>query len=71
MACRVAPAIPAVTVAATGTVSITLPATDGDPLRFLLVTKPKHGLLLGFPPALTYTPDSGYAGLGQLHLPRQ
>lgn len=52
----------AVTVAATGTVSITLPATDGDPLRFQLVTRPKHGLLLGFPPALTYTPDSGYAG---------
>ncbi len=52
----------AVTVTAASPISITLPATDGDPLRFQLVTKPKHGLLLGFPPALTYTPDSDYAG---------
>lgn len=52
----------AVTVNSNGTVSLTLPATDGDPLRFQLVTKPQHGLLLGLPPALTYTPDSGYAG---------
>ena len=53
----------AVTVAAGSAVSITLPATDGDPLRFQLVTKPKYGLLLGLPPALSYTPNSGYAGL--------
>jgi hypothetical protein len=53
----------AVTVAAGSAVSITLPATDDDPLRFQLVTKPKYGLLLGLPPALSYTPNSGYAGL--------
>jgi len=52
----------AVTVNSNSTVSLTLPATDGDPLRFQIVTKPQHGLLLGLPPALTYTPDSGYAG---------
>lgn len=35
---------------------------DGDPLTFTVVTQPTSGLLSGAPPALTYTPNSGFSG---------
>ena len=46
-------------------VSIPLTATSpqGFPLTYTVVTPPLHGLLSGFGPALTYTPNSGYTGL--------
>jgi MYXO-CTERM domain-containing protein len=44
--------------------AITLSATDveGDPLNYTLQTPPSHGTLSGTPPAVTYTPDTGYRG---------
>ncbi len=35
---------------------------DDDPLAFLVGTGPAHGALSGTPPALTYTPATGYSG---------
>ena len=47
-------------------VSFTLEATDieTDPMRlqFQILTLPKHGLLMGSPPKMTYTPSSDYHG---------
>ncbi len=42
-------------------IAIPLVATDVDPLTYD-VESPAHGLLSGIPPALTYTPDTGFAG---------
>ncbi len=42
-------------------VAITLQATDEDALLYQ-VTRPAHGVLQGIPPALTYSPDTGYSG---------
>jgi len=43
---------------------ITLLATDpdGDPLVYLIVTPPSHGVLSGSGPSVTYTPSNGYNG---------
>jgi uncharacterized repeat protein (TIGR03803 family)/probable HAF family extracellular repeat protein len=35
---------------------------DHDPLTYRIVTAPRHGLLTGSAPALTYTPAPGYVG---------
>ncbi|MBI1762031.1 MAG: tandem-95 repeat protein, partial [Acidobacteria bacterium] len=35
---------------------------DGGTLRFMIVTQPRNGLLLGTPPALTYTPRLDFNG---------
>lgn len=35
---------------------------DGDPLSFSVASAPLHGTLSGVAPALTYTPDPGFAG---------
>jgi cysteine-rich repeat protein len=45
-------------------VAITLTATDLDSpeLTYTIETSPAHGSLTGTPPAVTYTPDLGYAG---------
>ncbi|HYO55550.1 kelch repeat-containing protein [Archangium sp.] len=45
-------------------VAVTLLASDadGDALTYTLVTQPAHGTLTGTPPALLYTPDSGFTG---------
>ncbi|MFB6272541.1 MAG: Ig-like domain-containing protein [Salinibacter sp.] len=45
-------------------VEVTLDAADvdGDELDFQVETPPKHGSLSGEPPALTYAPQSGFAG---------
>ncbi len=44
--------------------AITLAATDADNdlLTYAVVTQPAHGLLSGTPPAVSYTPMSGYTG---------
>jgi 5-hydroxyisourate hydrolase-like protein (transthyretin family) len=44
--------------------AITLTATDADsdPLTYNIVDSPTHGSLEGTPPAVTYTPASGYSG---------
>jgi N-acyl-D-amino-acid deacylase len=49
-------------------VDLTLTATDpdGDDLDYTIVDPPAHGTLTGTPPHLTYTPDTGYAGLDAL-----
>jgi hypothetical protein len=36
---------------------------DGDPLTFSLASSPVHGFLSGTSPNLTYTPQTGFAGL--------
>lgn len=36
---------------------------DGDGLTFSIVSEPEHGVLIGDPPNLTYTPDQDYAGV--------
>jgi hypothetical protein len=43
-------------------VAITLTATDEDDLTYRIVSQPDHGLLLGAPPALSYTPNTGFVG---------
>lgn len=45
-------------------VPMTLGGTDpeSDPLAFSIFTQPAHGTLSGTAPALTYTPEEGYAG---------
>ncbi len=45
-------------------VLITLTGTDvdGDALTFAVATPPASGFLSGTPPALTFTPDAGFAG---------
>ena len=43
-------------------VAITLTATDEDALTYRIASQPDHGLLLGAPPALSYTPNTGFAG---------
>ncbi len=43
-------------------VAIDLTAADSDPLTYK-VGAPARGVLLGIPPALTYIPDSGFAGI--------
>ncbi len=35
---------------------------DGDPITFELLNKPKHGLLRGTPPLLTYEPKANFFG---------
>ncbi|MBX3010129.1 MAG: hypothetical protein KF832_01435 [Caldilineaceae bacterium] len=45
--------------------AITLLAADDDPMTYKLVEPPAHGVLLGTPPALIYTPDSGFVGTDQ------
>jgi hypothetical protein len=44
-------------------VAITLTATDEDALIYRIVSQPDHGLLLGTPPALSYTPNTGFVGM--------
>lgn len=43
---------------------VTLVATDpdGDPLSWLLIASPAHGMLSGSMPNVTYEPDDGYVG---------
>ncbi|WP_324725975.1 Ig-like domain-containing protein [Actomonas aquatica] len=45
-------------------VSLTLTASDleSDPLTFLVVAQPEHGVLSGTAPALTYSPEPGFSG---------
>jgi hypothetical protein len=43
-------------------VAITLTATDEDAITYRIVSQPDHGLLLGTPPALSYTPNTGFVG---------
>jgi hypothetical protein len=43
-------------------IAITLSASDADTVTYKLIDPPAHGVLLGTPPALTYTPDSGFTG---------
>ncbi len=50
-----------VTVDESSSVAVTLTADDADPLTYK-VGNPTHGVLLGAPPMLTYSPDSGYFG---------
>ncbi len=50
-----------VNTTADNAVAITLVATDEDTLTYDLVP-PANGLLLGIPPALTYTPNTGFVG---------
>jgi hypothetical protein len=42
--------------------AITLTASDEDALTYIIVNPPAHGSLIGAPPNLTYSPDSGFAG---------
>ncbi len=42
-------------------IAVNLTATDEDALTYQ-VTQPAHGLLLGIPPALTYSPNSDFVG---------
>lgn len=42
--------------------SITISATDTDPLIYTIVTPPAHGALSGLAPNLTYSPDTNYGG---------
>jgi hypothetical protein len=53
-----------VTTAAGTAKSITLAAidTNGDNLTYSIVSQPLNGKLTGIPPAVTYTPSSGYSG---------
>ena len=39
---------------------------DGDPLTYILVSEPKHGVLSGNPPEYTYTPFEDYLGPDRL-----
>lgn len=52
------------TVPADETSAVLLSASDpdGDPLTYTVTDAPEHGTLGGTAPALTYTPDAGYAG---------
>lgn len=43
--------------------SITLGATDNDPLTFRIVTPPANGVLLGIGPAMTYSPNTNFGGV--------
>ncbi len=43
-------------------VTLTGSDIDGDLITFVVVTEPANGLLSGVPPALTYTPNSGFSG---------
>jgi hypothetical protein len=43
--------------------AVTLNASDDEPLLYKLVDSTVHGVLRGTPPALTYTPDSGFTGV--------
>jgi probable HAF family extracellular repeat protein len=45
-------------------VAVTLTGSDpdGDAVTFIVVTGPTHGSLSGTPPALTYTPATGFSG---------
>jgi len=45
-------------------VGVTLTATDpdGDPVNFVILTPPSHGVLTGTAPALTYVPAPNYHG---------
>ena len=52
----------AVTAPGGAPVAINLVASDNDPLTFQ-VGAPRHGVLLGLPPALTYVPDSNFEGV--------
>ncbi|MCB0139602.1 MAG: hypothetical protein KDE50_06795, partial [Caldilineaceae bacterium] len=45
-----------------GAVNVTLQGADDEPLRYQIVEPPQHGFLLGLAPALTYVPNTGYAG---------
>ena len=53
-----------VTTALNTAKNITLTASDadGNPLTYTVVTSPASGTLSGTPPALTYTPLSGFSG---------
>jgi hypothetical protein len=44
--------------------AVRLAATDadGEPLTYIVVTQPGHGILTGTPPDLTYTPNTNYTG---------
>ncbi|WP_257387797.1 putative Ig domain-containing protein, partial [Tahibacter caeni] len=57
-----------VSVASGGSLAITLAGTDadGDALTYAVTTAPAHGTLSGTAPALSYTPDAGYAGSDSL-----
>ena len=43
-------------------VALTGSDPDGDAVTFIVVTGPTHGSLGGTPPALTYTPATGFSG---------
>jgi hypothetical protein len=53
-----------VSLAANGSLGITLTATDGesDPLTYSVVTPPANGILSGTAPNLTYAPAANYHG---------
>ena len=53
-----------VTVATGSSKNITLTATDidNDPLTYSIVSAPKHGVLSGTAPNLTYAPNANYGG---------
>ena len=51
----------AVTTAKDTALNLTLGASDEDALIYKVGT-PAHGVLLGIPPALTYSPNTGYTG---------
>lgn len=51
-------------LAANGSLNFTLAAIDAenDPVSYVVVSQPQHGVLTGTPPQLNYQPDSGYVG---------
>ncbi|MFN8487764.1 MAG: Ig-like domain-containing protein [Caldilineaceae bacterium] len=53
-----------VTVEQNTAVNISLTATDADndPLAYILVSNPSHGILSGAPPNVIYTPNAGFSG---------
>ncbi len=53
-----------VTTTEDNAVAITLSAADrdADPLNYLLLSQPQHGILRGLAPTLIYTPSANFAG---------
>lgn len=50
-----------VTIAEGTSISLTLATSDADPLSYK-VSAPAHGVLVGFPPNVLYSPNPGFAG---------
>ena len=44
-------------------VDITLTASDSDALTYKIVSGPSHGVLVGTPPNVSYSPDEGFGGV--------